>query len=170
MFQIHREVLLSDMKISKETKIALYNLLQKYDTIISKSDNDIGQTDLIKMHIATRQDAALIAAWLYTLTLMCHDFLKQEIKNLLDTGIIPKSMSPWENPIVVVKKHTPEGVPWRFCLCIDYRKLNSLLLEVTPEMGAKKGAFALMPLPRMDKLFALLEGARYWMSKVVTTT
>ena len=60
--QIHRQVPLNDVKISKETKIALYNLLQKYDTIISKSDNDIGQTDLIKMHIATRPDAAPIAA------------------------------------------------------------------------------------------------------------
>ena len=60
--QIHRKVLLSDAKISKETKIVLHNLLPKYDAIISKHNNDIGQTDLIKMHIATRPDAALIAA------------------------------------------------------------------------------------------------------------
>ena len=59
--QIHKQVLLNDAKISKETQIALYNLLQEYDTIISKRD-DIGQTDLIKMHIATRPDAALIVA------------------------------------------------------------------------------------------------------------
>ena len=60
--QIHIQVLLNDAEISKETRIALYKLLQIYDTIISKSDNDIGQTDLMKMHIATRPDAALIAA------------------------------------------------------------------------------------------------------------
>ena len=104
--QIHRQVLLNDAKISKETKIAQYKLLQKYDTIISKSDNDIGQTDLIKMHIATRPDAAPVAAQQYPLALKHHDFLKQEMKNLLDVGIICKSMSPWASPIVVVKKHT----------------------------------------------------------------
>ena len=34
--QIHRQLLLSDVKISKETKIAVYNLLWKYNAIISK--------------------------------------------------------------------------------------------------------------------------------------
>ena len=60
--QIHRQVLLSNAKILKETKIALYKLLQKYDAIISKSSNDIGQTDLVEMHIATRPDAASVVA------------------------------------------------------------------------------------------------------------
>ena len=50
-------------------KTALYKLLQKYDSIMSKSDNDIGQTDLIKVHIATRSDAAPVAAQPYLLAL-----------------------------------------------------------------------------------------------------
>ena len=62
ILKIHRQALLSDAKFSKETKIALYKLLQKYDAIILKSNNDIGQTDLIEIHIATRPDAALVAA------------------------------------------------------------------------------------------------------------
>ena len=56
--QIHRQVLLSDIKISKESKIELYKMLSKYDAIISQSDNDICQTDQIKMHIATRPNSA----------------------------------------------------------------------------------------------------------------
>ena len=55
-------MLLKDAKIPKETKTTSYKLLQKYDAIILKSDNDIGQIDLIKMHIATRSDAAPVAA------------------------------------------------------------------------------------------------------------
>ena len=86
-------------------------MLQRYDVIISRSDNDIGQTDPIQIHIAMKPDAAPNVAWPYPLPLKHHDFLKQEIKNLLDAGIIQKSMSPWASPIVVVKKHTPEGVP-----------------------------------------------------------
>ena len=100
--QVHRQVLLNDAKISKGTKTALYKLLQKYDSIILNSDNDIGQTYLIKMHIATRPDAAQP----YPLAPKQNDFLKQEIKNLLVAEIICKSMSPWASPIVVVKKHT----------------------------------------------------------------
>ena len=59
--KICRQVLLSDAKISKETKIELYKMLLKY-IIITKSDNDIGQTELIQMHIATKPDAAPVAA------------------------------------------------------------------------------------------------------------
>ena len=89
------------------------------------------------MDIATRPDAAPATAWPYPLALKHHDFLRQEIKNLLDIGIIHKSMSSWASPIVVVKKNSPEGLPQQFHLCIDYRKLNSLLLAVTPATGTK---------------------------------
>ena len=112
--QVHRQVPLSDAKISETTKLALNDLLQNFDPIISKKNNDIGQTDLIEMHIATRLDTTPTAACPYPLALKHHDFLKQEIKNLLDAGIICKSMSPWACPIVVVKKHTPEGSPKQF--------------------------------------------------------
>ena len=75
-----------------------------------------------------------------------------------------KSMSPWASPVVVVKKHTPEDSPQQYHLCIYYRKLNFFLLAVTPAMGTKKDAFALMPLPNIDKLFALLKGAKIFHS------
>ena len=110
------------------------------------------------MHIAMKPDIAPIAAQPYPLTLKHHDFLKQEIKNLVDARIIHKSMSPWASPMVVVKEHTPEGAPPQFCLYIDYRKVKSLL----PAVGTKKSTFTLVPLPKIDELFALLKGAKYF--------
>ena len=114
------------------------------------------------MHIATKPNVTPIAVPPYPLDLKHHDFLKQEIKNLLDARIICKSMSQWASPIVIVKMHTPEGVPWQFHLCIDYRKFNSLLPAVTPAVGTKKGAFALIPLLKIDECFALLKGVKYF--------
>ena len=64
---MHRQVLLSNTKISKETKITLHKLLQIYYAIISKSSNDIGQTDLIEMYMAARLDAVPVAAQPYHL-------------------------------------------------------------------------------------------------------
>ena len=43
---------------------------------------------------ATMPDMTPIAAHPYPLELKHHDLLKQEIKNLLDAGIIYESMSP----------------------------------------------------------------------------
>ena len=60
------------------------------------------------------------------------------------------------------QKHTPEGSPQQFRQSLDDRKLNSLLPSVTPATGTKKGTFTLMPLPKIDKLFALLKGAKYF--------
>ena len=114
------------------------------------------------MFITTRLHAAPVAAQPYPLALEHHEVLKKEIKNLLNAGIIHKSMSPWASPIVIVKKHKPEGFPQQFDLCINYRKLKSLLPAVTPTMGTKKGTLALMPLTKIDESFMLLKGAKYF--------
>ena len=92
--QVHRQVPLNNAKILEETKLDLHKVLKKFDSIISKSDNDIGQMDLIEIHIATRPDSAPAAAQPYPSALKHQDFLKQEIRNLLDAGIICMSMSP----------------------------------------------------------------------------
>ena len=41
--QVHRHVPLNDTKISQNTKLALQNLLQEFDSVISKNSNDVGQ-------------------------------------------------------------------------------------------------------------------------------
>ena len=106
--QVHRIVPFNNAKVSQTTKLALQNLLQDFDFIISKNSNDIGQRDLIDMHIATRPGATPIAAHPCPLVLKHHDFLKQEIQDLLETSMICKSMAPWASPFVVIRKHTPE--------------------------------------------------------------
>ena len=71
-------------------------------------------------------------------------------------------MSPWVNLIVVVKRQIHEGLLQKFHFCINYRKLNSLLPAVTPALGTMKGAFTLMHLPKINELFTLLKGAKYF--------
>ena len=60
------------------------------------------------------------------------------------------------------KKNTLEGLPQQFHLCIDYRKLNPLLPAVIPAAGTRNGAFALMPLLKINESFTLLKGAKYF--------
>ena len=52
------------------------------------------------------------------------------------------------------KTHT-RGIPTAPQTCIDYRKLNFLLLSVTPATSTKKGA-------KIGELFALIKGAKYF--------
>ena len=155
--QVHTQVSQNNAKISEETKLVLHKI---FDSIMSKSNKDIGQTDLIEMHITTRLDSAPVAAQPYPLTLKHHDFLKQGIK-FTRCRNYPHEHVLMGKPSCSCEKHTPEGSLQQFRLCIDYRKLNSVLPSVTPATGTKKGAFALMPLPKIDGLFTLLKGAKY---------
>ena len=106
--QIHRQVVLNDAKVLKEMKMALYNLLQKYNILISKSDNDIVQTDFIHQnaHSYNTRCSSNYSPTIPFGSQTPQHFKKKEIKILLDAGNICKSMSPWASLMVVVKKHT----------------------------------------------------------------
>ena len=52
--QVYRQVPQNNAIYFERNEISLYKLLKMFDSIISKSNNDIGQMDLIEMHNATR--------------------------------------------------------------------------------------------------------------------
>jgi hypothetical protein len=71
--------------------------------------------------------------------------MEQQIKELLENSVIPKSNSPYASPAILVRKK--DGT-WR--LCNDYRKLNSLTI---------KDKF---PILVIEDLLDELNGARYF--------
>ncbi|KAL0546184.1 hypothetical protein IC582_016090 [Cucumis melo] len=68
--------------------------------------------------------------------------LKVQLQELLDKGFIRPSVSPWEAPVLFVKKKDGS-----MRLCIDYRELNKVTVKNR------------YPLPRIDDLFDQLQGA-----------
>ena len=70
---------------------------------------------------------------------------QEQLKKMLDEGIVRPSSSPWASPLVMVKKK--DGT-LRFC--IDFRKLNDVTIKVAH------------PLPRIDDTLEALKGAKYF--------
>ena len=70
-------------------------------------------------------------------------------------------MSPWASPIVVVPKKSQPGEPPKKRLCIDFRKINNLQQTVITE-GKSKGCLSLVPLPKIDEMYAKLKGANFF--------
>ena len=156
---VHIKVLLEDKNISPRTQEAFDKLCKKYDDIISKNSGDIGKTMLVAMEIDTgnHPPSPPIALKPYTLPLKHYEWVQREIETLEKARIIERSISPWASPVVIVPKKSAPGKPPRRRMCIDYRRINKLQPEVTKADGGK-GCISLIPLPKIDELYAKLKG------------
>ena len=129
-------------------------------TFFSIDSSDIGETPLIEMEIAT-SDSPSITQRPYTLPLKHATWVQKELEILEKAGVIEKSVSPWASPIVVVPKRTAPGEPPKR-LCVDYRAVNSLLQPVRKAFLQAKGVLTLVPLPKIDQIYAQLKGSRIY--------
>ena len=154
----NRKVKLEDADITEETKKAFEEMCDRHSEAFSKNNKDIGRTTLIKMEI-DMGDSLPVAQNPYTLPLKHHEWVRKEIETLEKVRNIEQSLSPWASPVIVVpKKSTPDESPRR-CLCVDYRKVNSLQQEVKwTDRGT--GCWSLYLLPKIDEMFAKLNEAK----------
>ena len=159
---VHRKVLLEDKNISPKTQETFDKLCKKYDDIISKNSGDTGKTMLVKMEIDTGNHPP-IASKPYTLPLKHYEWVQRKIETLEKAGIIERSISPWASPIVIVPKKSAPGKPPRRRMCTDYRRINKLQPEVTNADGGK-GCISLIPLPKIDELYAKVKGYKVFSS------
>ena len=159
---VHRKVLLEDKNISPKTQEVFDKLCKKYDDITSKNSGDIGKTMLVEMEIDTGNHPP-IASKPYTLPLKHYDWVQREIETLERAGIIERNISPWASPVVIVPKKSAPGEPPRRRMCVDYRRINKLQPEVT-KADSRKGCISLIPLPKIDELYAKLKGYKVFSS------
>ncbi|GJY78164.1 putative reverse transcriptase domain-containing protein, partial [Tanacetum coccineum] len=99
-------------------------------------------TRQVEFHIERIPGAAPVARAPYHLAPAEMKELAEQLKELSDKGFIRPSSSQWGAPILFVKKKDGS-----FRLCIDYRKLNKLIVKNR------------YPLPRIDDLFDQLQGS-----------
>ena len=154
-----RRVDLQDADITPGTRSAFDMLCEKCPKVFSKGNEDIGSTQLVTMDIDMGDSPPVSSRW-YTLALKHHRWVQEEIETLERAGVITKSMSPWASSIVVVPKKSQAGEPPKKRLCIDFRKINDLQQKVITE-GKSKGCLSLIPLPKLDEMYAKLKGAKF---------
>jgi dUTPase len=134
------------------------SLLGEFSDIFATSAEELGATQLVEHEIRTG-DARPVRVPPRRLAPHLRHEVHTQIDQLKSYGLIEEAQSPWNAPIVCVRKK--DGT---LRLCVDYRELN----KVT-ERDA-------IPLPRMDDALDELAGARifstmdlhsgYWQVKV----
>ena len=122
------------------------SLISNNRDIFAEKDTELGQTDIVKMHIDTG-DHRPIKMKPYRTPIHKRPIVDKAIDEMLEANIIRRSRSPWSFPIVVVKKKDNTN---RFC--IDFRQLN----KITKTMS--------YPLPLIDDILAQLGKAKYYTS------
>ena len=136
-------------------------LCSEYKDIFPIDSSDIGKTPLIKMEIDTG-DSPPITQIPFTLPLKHATWVWKELGILEKAGVIVRSVSPWASPIVVVPKRTATGEPPKRRLCVYYRAVNSLLPSMKKAFSKAKGVLTLIPLPKIDEIYAQLKGSKIY--------
>lgn len=119
-------------------------MLCKFSDIFSRSDSDLGITDLVKHSIDTGNTKP-IKQPPRRLPLAYAEEERKIISQMEENGIIRKSRSPWASPLCLVVKKNGKVRP-----CVDYRKLNAV---TNPD------AF---PLTRVQDCLDAVAGAKYF--------
>ena len=76
---------------------------------MSKSRSDIGLTHLGEMVLHTKPGSIPVASKLHMLPLKHHKFIKEELTNLLEAGLIEWSLRHYAAPIMVVPNKAQAG-------------------------------------------------------------
>ncbi len=135
-----RSIDLSVLSVEEQGKVRA--LLQKYLSVFSMHDGDLGCTNLISHDIPLLDDVPVRQRY-RRIPPSEYEVVKAHINQLLEAQVIRESCSPYASLIVLVKKKDGS-----LRMCVHYRHLNS---------KTRKDAF---PLPRIEETLDSLAGAR----------
>lgn len=141
--KIKAEVHISD-SISAEQRKELEALLISYKDIFSKHEADIGTCDRVKHRIELVDEIPFKQKHRRIPPAMINE-VRDHLEQLLKSGVIRNSKSPWSSNVVLVRKKSG-----KLRMCIDYRMLNQ---------RTKRDAYA---LPRIEEVFDSLRGAKWF--------
>ena len=110
----------SSVHLDENEQNQLKSLLIKYQSVFAKSSDDLGFSDRVEHHIDT-MGAEPIKEHVRRLPLAKREIEREEVRKMLQKGVIEPSISPWSSNIVLVTKKDGST---RFC--VDYRKLNAV--------------------------------------------
>lgn len=133
-----------DSPLPPEWKERVTRLLNSMPDVFSNHDLDFGHTDKVKHRIKLSDETPFKFR---PRPIHPHDVdaVRRHLQELLDSGVIQESESPFASPIVVVRKKDGS-----VRLCIDFRKLN---------LQTIKDAYA---LPKLEDAFSALAGSKWF--------
>ena len=111
---------LSDGVLSDGDRIKFRNLFKKYRDVFAFPGDQFGRTSLVQ-HVIDTGDTMPIQQRPYRASPDVKKEIDRQVNKMLKNRIIQESVSPWNSPVVLVKK---KDGSYRFC--VDFLKLNKV--------------------------------------------
>ena len=124
-------------------KSVLEELIKNYSDIFADDPKSPNKTTAVQHRIETPNEIVYLKPRRIPFAWECD--VDKQINEMLANNIIRPSMSPWNSPILIVKK--PDGSNRFVC---DYRNLNAI---------TKKDTY---PLPHIKDVIDKMSGAAFW--------
>lgn len=135
--------------LTKQDQVAIQKLCLKYADVFCLKNDKLTVTNKYTSNIKIRNGTTPIFSKQYRLPQAQKKEINDQIDKMMSDGIIEKTSSEWNSPILLVpKKSANDKKKWR--LVIDYRKLNNVLENDT------------FPLPNIEEVIDSLAGAKYF--------
>ena len=133
-----------------------------YNDIVNQHSSDIGLTHLEEMTTEMDPELPPVVSKPYPLPLKHHTFVKEETENLLEAGLIKRSMNPYAMPIIVVPRKSKPGAPLAETkrLVIYYQEMNKQVPRVQTTQAKSKGILAFIETAKIDYIWSKLKGKK----------
>lgn len=128
-----------------EFKDPVVNLLNEYRDVIAVPNEALGRTNIVNQEIVLEPNTAPIYVKQYPVPVHRQEDLSKAVHEMLEKKVIRPSVSPWNSPLILVKKKGGELRP-----CVDFRRLNDVTVSDR------------FPLPRISELLQSLSGSVYF--------
>ena len=133
--------------LTNEQRFKLETLLESYDDVFANGLLNMEPTPMIEHAIPFTDENQVVHIRPYKMSAKESEILEQKAKDLLIAGIIKPSISPFNNPVLLIKK--PSG---DYRLVVDLRRINKLTRKQT------------YPIPRIDSTIDELSGQTWFTS------
>ena len=146
---IEKEPWLKELDIGEldlTQKHLLFKLLIKYHMVFAKNRMDIGKTNIIEAELNVKCDKPVYTRQ-YPLNAEKREILENEIEVMKQMDLIEDSNSPFNSPLILVKKADSS-----FRIVSDFRKINKYIEEERTE------------LPSFQESLEILGNNRYFSS------
>lgn len=133
---------------SPDEEHEMSRLCNRFNEVFYLEGDPLKHTDVIQHEIELKPGTTPIFTRQYRIPESQKEEIQKQLDDLESRGIIEKSNSPWNSPLLLVPKKDNEKGEKRFRLVIDYRRLNGVTQPLS------------YPIPLVDEIIDQMQGAQ----------